>query len=72
MRILYGPSPVGSRAPEETRRRILKLCPASLPRQMSAEGKRGGLLPPAQSVPVGGYSSRRVETAEIAQPQKRH
>lgn len=42
--------------------------PPSLPRQMNAEGKRGGALPPAQSVPVGGYSARRVETAEIAQP----
>lgn len=42
--------------------------PPALPRQMSVEGERGGALPPAQSVPVSGYSVRRVETAEIAQP----
>lgn len=42
--------------------------PPVLPRQVNAEGERGGALPPAQSVPVGGYRFRRVETAEIAQP----
>lgn len=42
--------------------------PPALPREMSAAGRRGGALPPAQSVPVGGYNVRRVETAEIAQP----
>ena len=42
--------------------------PPAVPRQMSAGGTRVGALPPAQSVPIGGYSVRRVETAEIAQP----
>ena len=41
--------------------------PPTSPQQMNA-GARGVALPPSQSVPVGGYAARRVETAEIAQP----
>ena len=42
--------------------------PPALPQQMNAGGARGTALPPSQSVPVGGYGARRMETAEIVQP----
>jgi hypothetical protein len=41
--------------------------PPALPQQTSA-GTRGSALPPWQSIPVGDYKARRVETAEITQP----
>lgn len=41
--------------------------PPALPQQTSV-GTRGSVLPPWQSIPVGDYQARRVETAEITQP----
>ncbi|HEX8651690.1 MAG TPA: hypothetical protein VF708_12690 [Pyrinomonadaceae bacterium] len=72
MRLLYAVIFQEGEASRKKREAQPSYVPPPMPQQMNAGGARGGggggALPPAQSVPVGSYAARRVETAEIVQP----
>ena len=68
VRLLYAVIFQEGESSRKKRETAASYIPPALPREMNASGARGGALPSSQSVPVGSYAARRVETAEIVQP----
>jgi hypothetical protein len=67
VRMLYAAIFQEGDASRKRQKAVSSYAPPALAQPTNAE-TRSRALPPSQSIPVGGYNARRVETAEIAQP----